>query len=75
MATDITFDEVSFGALPELSLFLLVVANSEGGCCLGRSIYQKYTWQTFNAIQHTDSGPCDRERILVGEDQLVFPLD
>lgn len=75
MTTKVLIDGKSFEAIPEHSLFLLV-SEGESSKRMGKTIYQKCHYPPFNAVQQNVSNEVpDRGWILVGERQLVIPLE
>lgn len=76
MGAKVRIDGVSFGTLPELCLFLLVKTDGKEIGHMDRTIYQKCSWGSFNAVrQNIRREAPDRGFISVGKEQLVIPLE
>lgn len=75
MSFQITVDEVLFSVLPEDTLFVLVIKQSNEVYHLERFIYHKHTHGKFNAVlENYDGESCDQGWTVFKKDQLVFPL-
>jgi hypothetical protein len=74
MTVEVRVKKVRFDELSKGSQFLLV--TKEGNTyCLGTTVYQKHTWQGFNAVRENHDGKsCNQGWTTFEDNQLVLPL-